>query len=192
PGIGYGGSCFPKDVRSLVSVSEGAGYTPQILRAVDGVNNRQKEVLPAKVVARYGEDLSGRRFAVWGLAFKPNTDDMREAPSLSIIRALAARGAHVQAYDPQAMEAARTHYFQEEVQSGALRFAKDRYAVLEGADALLLLTEWQEFKSPDFDRIKEALKEPVLFDGRNQFDDRALVEAGFTYIRIGYAPCADR
>jgi UDPglucose 6-dehydrogenase len=185
PGIGYGGSCFPKDVRSLISVAEGADYVPEILRAVDGVNNRQKTVLVRKIRSRYGDDLTGLRFAVWGLAFKPNTDDMREAPAITIIKELIRGGATVSAYDPKSMDAAKALYFAEEAASGALIFAEKKYETLKDADALLLLTEWKEFTSPDFARIKRALSAPVIFDGRNQYDDASLGALGFDYYRIG-------
>ncbi|MDR3305714.1 MAG: UDP-glucose/GDP-mannose dehydrogenase family protein [Clostridiales Family XIII bacterium] len=182
PGIGYGGSCFPKDVKSLICCAEAAGYTPGILGAVDRVNARQKTVLADKVIARFGDDLTGLTFAVWGLSFKPNTDDVRESPALAIIGALLARGAIVRAYDPQAMETARAHGFPDE---GRLVYGENKYDALTGADALLLTTEWKEFLSPDFQKIKSALKNAVIFDGRNQFDSAAMAGLGFEYYQIG-------
>jgi len=181
PGIGYGGSCFPKDVRSLISVAQSAKYEPGILKAVENVNRAQKAALVKKIVARFGEDLSGRTFAVWGLSFKPNTDDMREAPSVVVIGALIERGATVQAYDPKAMDAAKGYFAENE----RVRFSADRYAALDEADALLLLTEWKAFLSPDFKIMKEKMKEPIVFDGRNQYDAETLAAAGFEYYQIG-------
>ncbi|GHU11457.1 UDP-glucose 6-dehydrogenase [Betaproteobacteria bacterium] len=181
PGIGYGGSCFPKDVRSLVNSSQLASYDAQLLRSVDDVNNRQKRILNKKIAARFGEDLSGLTFAVWGLAFKPDTDDMREAPSLEVINYLVKKGARVQCYDPKAMRTAKEYLGQNE----AITYGANRGEVLEGADALLLLTEWKEFKSPDFEYIKQTLKTPLIFDGKNQYDDRMLASIGIESFRIG-------
>jgi UDPglucose 6-dehydrogenase len=182
PGIGYGGSCFPKDVNSLVSTARDAGYEPEILSSVVNVNERQKRVLCEKVIARFGEDLSGRRFGVWGLSFKPNTDDMREAPSLYIIGELTGKGADIVAFDPEAMDVAAREYFKG---NDKVHYAKDRYEAASGADALLLLTEWKTFLSPDFSVLKSALKNPIIFDGRNQYDAGMLAEAGFEYYQIG-------
>ena len=167
-GAGYGGSCFPKDVKALVKTARSAGVELQVLQAVESANERQKHVLVDKVVARFGEDLTGRRFGVWGLAFKPNTDDMREAPSRVIITELIRRGASICAYDPVAMpEAQRTL-------DGVprLTYANSQAQALEGADALVIITEWKEFKSPDFDAMKAALKQPVVIDGRNLYEPR--------------------
>jgi UDPglucose 6-dehydrogenase len=185
PGVGYGGSCFPKDLRSLISVAAGAGWDAEILKAVDSVNTRQKSALCQKITKKYGEDLGGLTFAVWGVSFKPNTDDMREAPSLVIIRDLIARGAGIKAYDPKAMKEAREKYFRDEVESGALVLTQGKYEAAEGAHALLLLTEWKEFTSPDFGRLASVMAAPVIFDGRNQYDDDALAALGFEYVRIG-------
>ncbi len=181
PGVGYGGSCFPKDVKALSHTAAEFGRPLRILAAVEEVNEAQKLRLVEKIVARLGEDLAGRTFALWGLAFKPNTDDMREAPALEIIAALAARGAKVVAYDPVAMtEAGR-------VLAGAphVAFAASPMAALAGADALVVVTEWKEFRSPDFDAIRKALREPLVFDGRNLYDPPAVRAAGLEYFAIG-------
>jgi UDPglucose 6-dehydrogenase len=182
PGIGYGGSCFPKDVKSLIKVSENAGYIPQILQGVEDVNNRQKTVLAGKIAKYFGEDLTGLTFAVWGLSFKPNTDDMRESAAVTVIKALIQKGAKVQVYDPKAMETAKTEYFAD---AKNVSFGQAKYDVLKNADALLLLTEWKEFLSPDFGIIKSELKKAVIFDGRNQYDAAALAAAGIEYVQIG-------
>jgi UDPglucose 6-dehydrogenase len=182
PGIGYGGSCFPKDVNSLISTSRSAGYEPQILTSVVTVNEHQRKSLCEKIVARFGEDLAGRRFAVWGLSFKPNTDDVREAPALYIIGDLTARGAMITAFDPEAMGAAAKSCLKD---NDKVRYASDRYDAVTGADALLLLTEWKIFLSPDFELIKRELKHPIIFDGRNQYNADMLAEMGFEHFRIG-------
>ena len=182
PGCGYGGSCFPKDVQALIRTSQETGYMPELLKAVDTVNDRQKKVIPAKVRAYYGEDLTGRTFAVWGLAFKPDTDDMRESAAITIIRELAASGAKIQVYDPKAMEEAKRSYLKDLEQ---LLYCGNKYDALNGADALILVTEWKTFRSPDFPEMKARLKEPVIFDGRNQYDRKSLKKQGFTYIQIG-------
>lgn len=182
-GAGYGGSCFPKDVRALIQTAEAAGHPLQILQAVQAVNQRQKRVLIDKIVTRLGNDLQGRRLALWGLAFKPGTDDMREAPSLTLIEQLLARGADVVAYDPQAMAQARAAL-------GALprlQYASSANAALEGADALVIVTEWKEFRSPDFAHLAATLKCPMVFDGRNLFEPATLRAAGLEYYPIGRA-----
>jgi UDPglucose 6-dehydrogenase len=181
PGAGYGGSCFPKDVKAMVRSASDNGVPLRLLQAVEQVNEEQKRVLVDKVVARFGEDLKGRRFAVWGLAFKPNTDDMREAPSRVVISELVQRGASVAAYDPVAMqEAARVL-----ADVPRLEFAPGAMQALEGCDALLVVTEWKEFKSPDFEGIRTALKQPVLFDGRNLYDPPLVEALGLEYHGIG-------
>jgi len=181
PGTGYGGSCFPKDVQALQHTAREAGMELGVLRAVEAVNERQKQVLVTKIVERFGEDLSGRTFAIWGLAFKPNTDDMREAPSRVIVAELARRGAALRAYDPVAMdEAARVFEG-----TPRLTFVPNQAAALEGADALVLVTEWREFRNPDFEAMKAALKQPLIFDGRNQYDPALLKSLGFDYRCIG-------
>jgi UDPglucose 6-dehydrogenase len=181
PGIGYGGSCFPKDVRALIRTSREFGVDASILEAVDAVNERQKETLLGWVVDRFGEDLSDRSFAVWGLAFKPNTDDMREAPSLVSIRGLLERGARVVAHDPVAMDEARRILEGEE----GIAFEEDNYQTLDGAHALLIHTEWHPYRRPDFERMKAALRYPVVFDGRNLYSTSRMAEHGFEYRSIG-------
>jgi UDPglucose 6-dehydrogenase len=183
-GIGYGGSCFPKDVKALVHTLGEEGVDASILEGVEKVNAQQKELLLRKVVARYGEDLSGKVFAVWGLSFKPETDDMREAPSLEIVRGLVARGATVRAHDPEARHEAE-RYFADLLEDGAVKLCEKNYDCLEGADALLVLTEWQPYRHPDFERIHSLLKAPVVFDGRNLWPLEKMRELGFHYASIG-------
>ncbi len=181
PGVGYGGSCFPKDVKALQYTAKELGHPLRLLGAVEDVNDAQKEVLVHKIVARLGENLAGRTFALWGLAFKPNTDDMREAPSRVVIDALARRGARVVAYDPIAMtEAARVF-----ADAPHLTYATSPLAACDGADALVVVTEWQEFRSPDFDEIRQRLKTPLLFDGRNLYPPDDVRAAGLEYFGIG-------
>ncbi len=181
PGAGYGGSCFPKDVKALVATGRENGVALGVLQAVEDANERQKRVLVDKIVQRFGEDLSGRCFALWGLAFKPNTDDMREAPSRVIVAELSRRGARLQAYDPVAMQEA------ERVLEGTpgLVFVKNQAQALAGADALVVVTEWKEFRNPDFDAVKAALKQPLVFDGRNIFDPALMRLSGIEYHGIG-------
>ncbi len=182
PGCGYGGCCFPKDVRALIHTGRETGYEAALLSSVDGVNEAQKRVIPAKIAAKYGEDLSGRVFALWGLAFKPNTDDMRMAPSLTIVEELTRRGAKIRACDPKAMEeAARVHF----KDNPNIEYFRSKYDALSGADALILATEWKTFRNPDFEEVKQRLKAPVIFDGRNQYDREALKKLGFEYYQIG-------
>ena len=181
PGVGYGGSCFPKDVQALIRTGQEAGMTLQVLDAVERANAHQKTVLVEKVVKRFGEDLSGRRFALWGLAFKPNTDDMRAAPSRDIVAALTARGATVVGYDPVAMHEAQRVF----AGNDRLSFAEDPMAAAQGADALLIVTEWKEFRSPDFDALRSALKTAAIFDGRNLYEPASVRRAGFEYYPIG-------
>ncbi len=182
-GTGYGGSCFPKDVKALVRTGHDHGVTLRVLEAVEEANALQKHVLVDKVVARYGEDLKGRTFALWGLAFKPNTDDMRDAPSRVVIAELARRGALMRAYDPVAMAEAQR------VLEGVpgITWAKNQAEALAGADALLIITEWREFKSPDFELIRTALREPLVFDGRNLFEPDVMRAMGIEYHAIGRA-----
>ena len=181
PGCGYGGSCFPKDVQALIRTSEQNGYTPKILQAVETVNNKQKYKLPTLVKKHFGDDLTGKTFAVWGLSFKPNTDDMREASSRVLIEELWAAGATVHAYDPQAMEETQRIYG---VRPDFV-LCGTKEAALYGADALIICTEWQQFKAPDFDFLKQQLNTPVIFDGRNLFDPERLKQKGFSYYAIG-------
>ena len=178
PGIGYGGSCFPKDVKALVRTGRESGYQLRILQSVEDVNESQKFVLFNKVKAHFG-DLTGKHFAMWGLSFKPETDDMREAPALVICEQLLSAGATVTAYDPVAIKEAK-HMIGDKI-----NYAEDAYAALDGADALLLVTEWREFRVPDWDRIRQALKAPIVFDGRNIYSGSELREMGFTYAGIG-------
>jgi UDPglucose 6-dehydrogenase len=181
PGTGYGGSCFPKDVKALIHTGRENGLQLGVLQAVEAANERQKHVLVDKIVAQFGEDLSGRTFALWGLAFKPNTDDMRDAPSRVIAAELARRGARLQAYDPVAMDEARRVLGDVR----GLHFATSQAAALEGADALVVITEWKEFRNPDFDAIKATLKQPLVFDGRNLYDPALMREFGIDYRGIG-------
>jgi UDPglucose 6-dehydrogenase len=182
-GAGYGGSCFPKDVSALLRTAADHGHTLQVLEGVKAVNDRQKQVLVRKIVDRFGTDLTGLRFALWGLAFKPGTDDMREAPSLAVISGLLARGAQVCAYDPVAMEPARRLLGD----SDGLFFAASASGALQGATALVIVTEWKEFRSPDFDHIAATLREPVIFDGRNLFEPAEMTRRGLQYHPIGRA-----
>lgn len=181
-GCGYGGSCFPKDVQALIKTSKQYGHTPHILQAVETVNANQKQVIPWKVTKRFGEDLTGLNFAVWGLAFKPDTDDMRQAASITIINELTERGAMITAYDPKAMDEARTCYLKD---NASVNYVTSKYTALNDADALILVTEWKEFRSPDLDEIKKRLKNPIIFDGRNQYDRKELKDMGFEYFQIG-------
>jgi UDPglucose 6-dehydrogenase len=180
PGVGYGGSCFPKDVQALNRSAHEVGYDASILSAVESVNNRQKRILFDKIKAHF-RDLRGKTFAVWGLAFKPNTDDMREAASRVLMEALWAAGAKVRAYDPVAMAECRRLYGDRP----DLQLCKTGPEALQGADALVVVTEWQEFRSPDFEAMKTALRTPVIFDGRNLYDPAHMVRAGFSYYAIG-------
>ncbi|NIJ44304.1 UDPglucose 6-dehydrogenase [Wenyingzhuangia heitensis] len=184
PGAGYGGSCFPKDVKALKKIAEENGYKAKLITSVEDVNDAQKFVISNKVIAKFGEDLSGLTFGVWGLSFKPGTDDMREAPSIYVIKELVKRGAKVKAYDPKAMHEAQEFYLKG-VES--LEYVSSKYKALENADAMILLTEWKEFRSPDFMEIKSLLKQPVLFDGRNQYGVFEIEKEGFEYYQIGKA-----
>jgi UDPglucose 6-dehydrogenase len=188
-GCGYGGSCFPKDVQALERTARDYEQDLLILRAVEAVNNEQKKVLGRKIVQRFGEDLSGQHFAIWGLAFKPNTDDMREAPSRVLLRELLGRGASVAVYDPVAMtEAKRVIALDLDGMPGAIekvRFCESPMETLNDADALAIVTEWKAFRSPDFDQMKSMLKAPIIFDGRNLFEPQIMADAGFEYHGIG-------
>ena len=179
PGVGYGGSCFPKDVQALMFTAREYGHPLEILEAVEAVNYRQKQVLGQKVVKRFGDDLTGKHFAIWGLSFKPRTDDMREAPSLVLIEELLERGATVAAYDPEAMEEAK-HTLGDRVTYG-----DSSDAVLNGADALVLVTEWSEFRNPDLSELKQRMRQHIVFDGRNIFDPDVFREIGFELYAIG-------
>ena len=182
PGCGYGGSCFPKDVKALIKTAAGAGDVDlKVLMAVEAANSAQKHVLGRKIKQRLGDDLTGRHFALWGLAFKPNTDDMREAPSLELLTDLLAAGATVAAYDPAAMHEAQRVLGNEP----RVRYAQSPNDALDGADALVIVTEWKEFRSPDFELIKERLKQPLIVDGRNLYDPALVRGMGFDYLAIG-------
>jgi len=182
PGVGYGGSCFPKDVKALTKIAKENGYETQLINAVEKVNDAQKLVIAQKIVKRFGDDLTGLKFGIWGLAFKPGTDDMREAPSVYIIKELISRGAKIKAFDPKAVNEAKEHYLKG-VQN--IQYVDSKYEVLKNADALVLLTEWKEFRVPDFEKIKSLLKNPIIFDGRNQYNSYNLEENGFEYHQIG-------
>jgi UDPglucose 6-dehydrogenase len=182
-GIGYGGSCFPKDVTALHKTAQENGYDFKIIKAVTDVNELQKQIITDKVKAYYSDQLKGKKFALWGLAFKPDTDDIREAPALTIIDRLISNGASVTAYDPEATANVRRLH----KNTSALDFADGMYEALDGADALLIATEWAEFRSPDYARMKQLLKAPVIFDGRNVYDLDAMRQAGFHYQSVGRA-----
>lgn len=179
PGLGYGGSCFPKDVKALTKTAMDNGCDYKLLKAADEINKTQRQIFINKILKRFNNDLTGKTIAVWGLAFKPRTNDMREAPSITIINALLEKGAKIQAYDPKAFDCAE-FYFKDKI-----TYSKSAYEALKGADFMLLLTEWNEFRRPDFDKIKELLKEPVIFDGRNQYNSARLRQRGFEYYSVG-------
>ena len=179
-GLGYGGSCFPKDVQAVFRTAEEHGYEFKIMRAVEDVNELQKGLVSRQVKEHFGDDLSGKRFALWGLAFKPNTDDMREAPAVVVAKELLAAGATVVAFDPVAINESRAHYL-----GDSIEYVETPMEALPGADALLLMTEWNEFRRPDFDAVKAALRDPVVFDGRNVYKRKTLEGLGFTYYGIG-------
>jgi UDPglucose 6-dehydrogenase len=182
PGCGYGGSCFPKDVRALEKLSLDVGFEPKVIKAVQEVNEFQKTVIPSRIVKAFGDNLSGKTFAIWGLSFKPETDDMREASSIVIINTLLQRGAKVKVYDPQAMEDAKEFYLKG---VEGVEYFENKYDALNDSDAMVLVTEWKEFRSPDFYEIKQRLKNPVIFDGRNQYKSEKLKDLGFQYYQIG-------
>ena len=185
PGCGYGGSCFPKDVKALMRMGEQYDFDTRVLRAVEDRNETQKQRLFEKLIQRFGEDMSGRVIGIWGLAFKPGTDDMREASSVPLINALIAAGASVRAYDPVAMEESRKHFPAELFTDGRITLCDHQYDALADADAMVLVTEWKPFRQPDFNAIQKLLKQPVIIDGRNQYDPRALKAQGFDYSGIG-------
>jgi UDPglucose 6-dehydrogenase len=180
PGIGYGGSCFPKDVKAMVRFASDRGYDFRILKAVEQVNARQKGRLFAKIRKHFGS-VKGKRIAVWGLAFKPKTDDMREAPAVPLIEALIQAGAKVRAYDPEAKKTAK------QIFGNRIALAATNYDALKGADGLAIVTEWNEFRRPDFNRMRELMRTPVVFDGRNLFAPQQMQQDGFTYYSIGRA-----
>jgi len=180
PGCGYGGSCFPKDVQALVNIANDHGYNPELISSVERVNKAQKKVLFSKLVSQFGDDLHGKKIAVWGLSFKPETDDMREAPSINLIQSIVKAGGEVSAYDPKAIDEAK--FYLKDIK---VNYCNDKYSVLEGADALILVTEWKEFRSPDFDLIKSKMNGNLFIDGRNQFKTDFVESKGFKYIQIG-------
>ena len=178
PGVGYGGSCFPKDVKAMMRFAEDKDYEFQILRAVEAVNEGQKRLLISKMERHFGS-LKGKRIGMWGLAFKPKTDDMREAPAVPLIQGLLAAGASVHAYDPEAMKVARSIF------GSKIQYADNSYSALTGADALAIVTEWNEFREPDYTRMRKLMRQPVVFDGRNIYNAESLRALGFTYISMG-------
>jgi UDPglucose 6-dehydrogenase len=181
PGVGYGGSCFPKDVKALNQMAGAAGYNFSVLKSVMEVNDKQRVILVDKIISQFGNDLSGKTFAMWGLAFKPNTDDIREAPALYIIDALLQRGATIQAFDPEAMQNVKKEI------GDTIRYGNNQYEVLKDADALIIVTEWSVFRTPDFDIMKQSMKNNMIFDGRNLFELDELKAQGFYYESIGRA-----
>ena len=185
PGCGYGGSCFPKDVKALVQMANDVDFDPKVLRAVEARNELQKRRLAEKILERLGPDLSGQTIGIWGLAFKPGTDDMREAPSKVIMRELIAAGARLKAYDPVAHDVARRELPQEWFDDGRLTLVAHQYDALDGVHAMALITEWKPFHHPDFSRMKTQMKQPIIFDGRNQYDPLEMKELGFEYHSIG-------
>ncbi len=186
PGTGYGGSCFPKDVKAIIRTANEHGMHLRILEAVEEVNNRQKTILIDKIMDYFNNDVKGKTFTVWGLAFKPNTDDMREAPAIPLIRALVEKGAKVNAHDPEALKEAEWRF--EDILGKGLTLFKKRYDALENSDGLVIMTEWNEFREPDFYLIKEMLSTPVIFDGRNLYDPKRMARLGIDYFPIGRPP----
>ena len=179
PGLGYGGSCFPKDVKALIKTGNDFGCDMSIIKSADVVNKKQRQLFIDKIYSKFGTDLNGKTFALWGLAFKPKTNDMREAPAITVINALLSCGAKIQAYDSKAFDSARFYF------GDKIIYSPTAYVALKNADALLIMTEWNEFRRPDFDKIKSTLKNPVIFDGRNLFDPPKMIEKGFEYYPIG-------
>ncbi len=186
PGTGYGGSCFPKDVKAIIRTAREHGMELKILQAVEEVNQRQKTIMMSKIKSYFNNQLKDKTFAVWGLSFKPNTDDMREAPAIALIRALTAAGAKVRAHDPEALKEAEWRF--EDLLNKSVFLVNKRYDALEGADALVIMTEWNEFREPDFYLIKEMLRQPVIFDGRNLYDPKRMARLGIDYFPIGRPP----
>jgi len=180
PGCGYGGSCFPKDVQALINIAHNHGYNPELISSVERVNKAQKKVLFSKLVSQFGNVLKGKKIAIWGLSFKPETDDMREAPSINLIQSIVKAGGEVSAYDPKAMDEAKFYLKNIEV-----NYYNDKYSCLEAADALILVTEWKEFRSPDFELMKSKMSGNLFIDGRNQFKTDFITSKGFKYLQIG-------
>ena len=179
PGLGYGGSCFPKDVKALIKTAVDNECDYSLLKCADDINKKQRQIFIKKIFSRFGENLSGKVFGIWGLSFKPHTNDMREAPSITIINELLAKGAKIKAYDPKAFDNAKLIF------NDKIEYSKSAYDALKDSDALLLLTEWNEFRRPDFERIKSLLKQPVIFDGRNQYEFDSMIKKGFEYFCVG-------
>ena len=179
PGLGYGGSCFPKDVKALIKTGTDYGCDMSIIKSADNTNKRQRQIYINKILNKFGKNLTGKTFAVWGLSFKPKTNDMREAPSITIINELLSMGAKIKAYDPKAFDCAKFYL------GDKITYANSAYDALVDADALLLITEWNEFRRPDFNKIKSLLKKPIIFDGRNQYDNNKLISYGFEYFQMG-------
>jgi len=179
PGLGYGGSCFPKDVKAMINIAKEFGCGYNLLESADEVNKEQRQIFIRKIIKRVGEDLKGKTIAIWGLAFKPKTNDMREAPSVTIIEALLARGAKIVVFDPKAMESAK------EIFGKQINYAENAYGAIKEADCLVILTEWNEFRRPDFDKVNELLKTPLIFDGRNLYDKKRLKAKGIEYFSVG-------
>ena len=180
PGCGYGGSCFPKDVKALIKIANSNNYNAHLISAVEEVNNAQKNVLFSKVQTSFGDRIKDMTFAIWGLSFKPETDDMREAPSINLIKSIISNGGVVNAYDPKAM--LESKYYLKDCK---VNYFEDKYSVLEGADVLILVTEWKEFRSPDFNKVLQLMNGRVIIDGRNQFNKNFLNSLGFKYLQIG-------
>lgn len=179
PGLGYGGSCFPKDVKALIKTAGGAECDCDLIKAADNINKKQRKIFIDKILERFGQDLNNKTFAIWGLAFKPKTNDMREAPAITIINTLLEKGAKIKAYDPKAYDCAK------QIFGDRIEYTSSSYEALENADAMILVTEWNEFRTPDFKRMKELLKTPIIFDGRNQYNEKQLKELGFEYHQVG-------
>ena len=180
PGCGYGGSCFPKDVKALINIADNSGYSAKLISSVEKVNYHQKNILFKKVVQKFGKDLKGKRFAIWGLSFKPGTDDMREAPSINLINSIVENGGEIYAYDPKALEQAK--YYLKDID---VNYCLDKYSTLKNADAVILVTEWKEFRSPDFNKMSDLMRQKVFIDGRNQFSKDQIERKGFEYFQIG-------
>jgi len=180
PGCGYGGSCFPKDVQALINIANNHGYNPKLISSVESVNKAQKEVLFSKLILKLGSNLKGKKIAVWGLSFKPETDDMREAPSINLIKSIISAGGKVNAYDPKAIREAKFY-----LKGVDVNYFDDKYTALEGVDTLILVTEWKEFRSPDFELMKDKMKGNIFIDGRNQFKKEYILSKGLEYIQIG-------
>jgi UDPglucose 6-dehydrogenase len=180
PGCGYGGSCFPKDIQALITIANDHGYNPSLISSVERVNKNQKEVLFSKLTSQFGSDLAGKSIAVWGLSFKPETDDMREAPSINLIKSIVSAGGSVNAYDPKAIKEAQFY-----LDGIPVNYFDDKYSALDNVDALILVTEWKEFRSPDFLLMKEKMKGNLFIDGRNQFKLNFIESKGFNYLQIG-------